>query len=302
METFQKAKTVRLRSHHEKFLVADFDRETVVQDRNGAAKNARWTVEINERDPSLIRLQSCYGKYLTASNLPFMLKMTGKKVLQTLPKRLDSSVEWEPIRDGNQNQLRLKTRHGQYLRANGGLPPWRNSVTHDIPHRHQDWVLWEVEIVHYREPDEDPQPPPLKVQLPPRPPPEVVDQIESEPTSPVTFSLRSPPSRRASSESSLDRASPVRNEGRLIHYEVMDENGDIDEAIGERSFTLKGNGVEELKEMLKEETNLNDILVCSRSPLNGKLYPLRLHLPPKNASMHVVVVPSSSKGAAEMKV
>ncbi|KAJ7974461.1 Actin cross-linking protein, putative (DUF569) [Quillaja saponaria] len=146
MELFQKAKVIRLLSHHEKYLLADDDKEIVCQDRNGSIKNARWTVEIVE-GTNVLRLQSCYGKYLTASNLPFILGMRGKKVLQTLPKRLDSSVEWEPIREGV--QFRLKTRYGQYLRANGGVPPWRNSVTHDIPHRTatQDWVLWDVDVL-----------------------------------------------------------------------------------------------------------------------------------------------------------
>ncbi|MCI20033.1 hypothetical protein A2U01_0041194, partial [Trifolium medium] len=43
-------------------------------------------------------------------------------------RRLDSSVEWEPVRYGN------------FLIANGGLPPWRNSVT-------QDWILWDVDVL-----------------------------------------------------------------------------------------------------------------------------------------------------------
>lgn len=147
MELFHKAKAVRLQSHHEKYLTAEEDEESVTQDRNGASKNAKWTVEFVEKAENVIRLKSCYGKYLTASNQPFLLGMTGRKVLQTLPNRLDSSVEWEPIREGQ--QVKLRTRYGQFLRGNGGLPPWRNSVTHDIPQRTktQEWVLWDVQVV-----------------------------------------------------------------------------------------------------------------------------------------------------------
>ena len=149
MDFFGKAKTVRLRSHHDKYLVANDDEESVNQDRGGSSNTARWSVELTSgaSSDSIIRLKSCYGKYLTASNLPFLLGMTGRKVLQTLPRRLDSSVEWEPIREGS--QVKLKTRYGNFLRANGGLPPWRNSVTHDIPSRSatQDWILWDIDVV-----------------------------------------------------------------------------------------------------------------------------------------------------------
>ncbi|XVF44142.1 hypothetical protein PTKIN_Ptkin02bG0097100 [Pterospermum kingtungense] len=151
MDLFLNAKAVRLRSHHDKYLLAEEDEESVTQDRKGSSKNARWTVEFVPGSPNIIRLKSTYNRYLTSSNQPFLLGMTGRKVTQTLPRRLDSSVEWEPIREGS--QVKLKTRYGNFLRANGGLPPWRNSVTHDIPHRTatQEWVLWDVHIVEIQE-------------------------------------------------------------------------------------------------------------------------------------------------------
>lgn len=147
MDLFLNARAVRLKGSHDKYLTADDDEESVTQDRNGSSKSAKWVVEFVENSDTIIRLKSCYGKYLTASNQPFLMGMTGRKVLQTLPKRLDSSVEWEPIRENG--AVKLKTRYGQFLRANGGLPPWRNSVTHDIPHRTatQDWIYWEVHVV-----------------------------------------------------------------------------------------------------------------------------------------------------------
>ncbi|KAF9663632.1 hypothetical protein SADUNF_Sadunf17G0071600 [Salix dunnii] len=284
MDIFEKAKSVRLRSHHDKYLTADNDEESVSQERNGTINNAKWTVEIVGHS-NVIRLKSCFGKYLTASNLPFFLGMTGKKVLQTLPERLDSSVEWEPIREGV--QVRLRTRYGQYLRANGGVPPWRNHITHDIPLRTstQDWILWGVDVVQIRSVP-DPAPPPLQLQQQPS------DQSETAPNS----EPGSPTSPKLTSQEPDDsfRGSAVKNEGRVIHYRVaMNVDGNVDENE-ELSFTFKGCMVEELKNRLEEETGLTDIQVCSRNPLNGKFYPLRLHLPPNNTEMHVVVVPSAS--------
>lgn len=145
MEFFQKAKSVRLKSRHDKFLLADPDQETVYQDRNGTSQGAKWTIEFPEEVENVIRLKSCYGKYLTATDDQFLFGVTGCKVVQSLPKKLDSLIEWEPMKDGF--LVKLKTRYGNYLRANGGLPPWRNSITHDIPHRHHDWILWQVDIV-----------------------------------------------------------------------------------------------------------------------------------------------------------
>lgn len=189
MELFQKAQSVRLRSHHDKYLLAEDDHESVCQDRNGTCKHAKWTVEFVE-GANVIRLKSCFGKYLTASNVPFLLGMTGKKVLQTMPRRLDSSVEWEPIREGF--QVRLKTRYGNFLRANGGVPPWRNSITHDIPHRTatQDWVLWEVDVVESRVQTPKPQPQPVSEPI------SRSDSSLSEPTSPSFISIKPPKSSR----------------------------------------------------------------------------------------------------------
>ncbi|KAF2302430.1 hypothetical protein GH714_036304 [Hevea brasiliensis] len=288
MEFFHNAKAVRLRSHHNKYLLADEDEESVSQDRNGSSKSTRWTVESVLGSDTIIRLKSCYGKYLTASNQPFLLGMTGRKVLQTLPRRLDSSVDWEPIRDGT--QVKLKTRYGNFLRANGGLPPWRNSVTHDIPHRTatQDWVLWDVDIVDIqvrssRQEKSEPQPIPHS------------DSLDFDPSSPSSVSIKSGTfSRQESTESNV--SSPPKSEGRTIYYHLADESGDVDDDIVEAySLHFKGNGVDGLTQKLREETGLQDIIVCSRSPLNGKLYPLRLQLPPNNADMHVVVIESSSK-------
>lgn len=75
MDLFYKAKAVRLRSYHEKYLTAEEDEETVIQDRDGASKNATWTVEFvnNAEKFNTIRLKSCYNKYLTASNQRFLL-------------------------------------------------------------------------------------------------------------------------------------------------------------------------------------------------------------------------------------
>lgn len=276
MELFQRAKSVRLRSHHDKYLLADEDEEHVCQERNGSTRRARWTVEFVEGHP-VIRLNSCFGKYLTASNEPFLLGMTGSKVLQTVPRRLDSSVEWEPIRDGM--QVKLKTRYGNFLRANGGLPPWRNSVTHDIPHRHHDWVLWDVDVVEIR-------------------------RHEPSPAEPENFSIASSPEsfpRLSKQESSSSYGgSPPKSEGRIIQYLIAYDSGE-DKNGDEFTFRFKGTSVEELTQKLLEETELPDIIVCSRNPLNGKLYPLHLQLPPNNTAMNVVVVPSNSKLAQSFR-
>ncbi|KAJ6845030.1 uncharacterized protein M6B38_290070 [Iris pallida] len=85
MELFKSAKAVRLRSHHNKYLVAEEDEESVRQDRSGSSRGARWTVELVDRSPGHLRLKSCYGRYLSASGEPFLLGMTGRRVLQAVP-------------------------------------------------------------------------------------------------------------------------------------------------------------------------------------------------------------------------
>uniref|UniRef100_A0A5B6YXP3 Actin cross-linking n=2 Tax=Davidia involucrata TaxID=16924 RepID=A0A5B6YXP3_DAVIN len=281
MELFRKAQTVRLRSHHDKYLLAEEDQESLCQDRHGSTRRAKWTVEFVQDVDTVIRLKSCYGKYLTATDEQYLLGVTGRKVLQSVPRKLDSSVEWEPIRDGF--QVRLKTRYGNYLRANGGLPPWRNSITHDIPHRHSDWILWEVDVVEIR-PD-SPEPKPMSR----------ADSLESESSS-GSFHLRSPKFAKLESSHSFV-GSPMKCDGRIIYYNVVDDNGNVDNGIEEPSFSFKGHGLEELTQKLEEETGMENLIVCSRNPLNQKLYPLRLDLPPNNATMHVVVVPASSQAA-----
>ncbi|KAF2607883.1 hypothetical protein F2Q68_00046179 [Brassica cretica] len=82
-----------------------------------------------------------------------MLGATGHKVVQS--RRTgdgDPAGEWKPVTDGS--KVKLKSRNGgNFLRANGGMPPWRNSVTHDIPNRSatQDCVVWEVDVVEIME-------------------------------------------------------------------------------------------------------------------------------------------------------
>ncbi|CAF2193307.1 uncharacterized protein LOC106382547 [Brassica napus] len=144
MEFFHKAKAVRMRNIHEKYLMAEEDVESVTQERNGSDKRARWTVEPVRGSFEAIRLKSCYGSYLTASNERFLLGATGRKVVLSKPSGLDSSVEWEPVKEGS--KVKLKTRHGHFLRGNGGLPPWRDSVTHDS-RRSSDSFLWDVDVV-----------------------------------------------------------------------------------------------------------------------------------------------------------
>ncbi|XP_016452375.1 uncharacterized protein LOC107776935 [Nicotiana tabacum] len=142
----EKAKIIRLKTHNGKYLIASKDEKSVRQSRDGSSVNALWSVEFVDNQHYL-RLKSCYGKYLTASNVPFLPKVSrSRKVIQTLPKKLSSATEWEVEQDGSLYQIRLKTRYGHFLRPFGGIPPWRNLVTHDVPHRKKS-TLWEIDIM-----------------------------------------------------------------------------------------------------------------------------------------------------------
>ncbi|XP_010552601.1 PREDICTED: uncharacterized protein LOC104822933 [Tarenaya hassleriana] len=301
MEFFQKAKAVRMRSVHDKYLTADEDEETVAQDRNGSSKNARWIVEPVRDSFHVIRLKSCHGKYLTASNERVLLGATGRKVVQSKPSRLDSSVEWEPLKEGS--KIKLRTRYGKYLRANGGVPPWRNSVTHDIPHRTstQDWILWEVDVVEILvDPHPTPASPPPKQPSPPsRRSSSPISRSHSGSSTPSSVSAKSDHLFGQESNESQPN-SPPKLEGRTIYYHIADESGHVeDESTVGYALTFKGNSVEQLTQALREATSMDDVIVCTRSPLNGKLFPLRLQLPP-TTTMHVVLVPSTSRLAREL--
>ncbi|KAK4779676.1 hypothetical protein SAY87_015782 [Trapa incisa] len=287
IEMFRNAKTVKLRSRHGKYLVAEDNGETVGQHSDGTCLNARWTVETIFNSESAIRLRSCHGQYLTASTSRFRLGFAGYKVLQTMPKGLDSSLEWEPIGEGT--RVKLKTRHGNFLRANSSTPPWSGSVTHDIPRRSsaQDWVLWSVQVMELRDQSADEEP--------------------LVPVSPLALLTYSTPSSELDSNSSAPAKSPsfhrletrmdrvasqnAKGEARVVNYQIANERGEV--MGGDmQGYTLYFNGknVEELTRKLEEETGIHSLAVCFRSPLNGELCPLRLKLPPTTV-MHVVIVP-----------
>ena len=142
-----RAKLVRLVTYQDRYLVAEDDNVSISQSEDGSSRNAIWNVELVQDKELYIRLKSSNDTYLTASSLPFLPGSTGKKVIQTWPCQCDCATEWEPLRDGM--QVRLRSVYGYFLRPNRGLPPWKNSITHDIPHRSKtrEKVLWDVDVV-----------------------------------------------------------------------------------------------------------------------------------------------------------
>ncbi|CAM6083870.1 unnamed protein product [Calypogeia fissa] len=280
MEFFERVKSVRLKGHHGKYLWADDDQQRISQKKEKLVEQAVWRVE---RVPNSngIRLISCYETFLTATDDPFLLGMTGKKVVQKKLRHIDSSVEWEPVSEGF--LVKLKTCHGNFLRANGSIPPWRDSVTHDLPSliaKHQEYLLWEVENVSV------PNIIPVELSdgafgpLPPK-------RESHHAWIPHVHSLSSP---RVSQH-------PKPDEGREIFYSVANEKGEAIniEDEGWSSFRFKGHSLKHLQQRLQELADIDeDIVLCARHPRSTKLFTLRLGLPPNNTSMHIVVVKASS--------
>jgi hypothetical protein len=147
MEVFERAATVRLKSIHGRFLWADGNRKSVSQTGDSRDVATVWKVE-QVTVGAAVRFKSVHDLYLAETDFAYILGLTGKKVIQSYSSKADSAVEWQPISQGK--YVKLKTRRGTFLRANGVmLPGYRNSVTHDVPESPatQSWILWEVQVV-----------------------------------------------------------------------------------------------------------------------------------------------------------
>ncbi|CAA6667279.1 unnamed protein product [Spirodela intermedia] len=208
MDLFRYGETVKLRSWHGLYLTAAEDGKSVTQGRMSSSA------------PSGLS-SSSRGNYLAASNEPFLLGWTGRKVL-LIPqdRRPDSSVVWFPLR--SDRKVALETPYGRSLRANFSLPPWSSSVTHDQPQLgfSQDWILWDVEVV-------DPADP--------------------------TIPLLSPDD--STIETSVHPWFPAAADSRerTVAYSVVDNLNEKDVCVSEIQF--KGKSLEELTAALRHPTN-----------------------------------------------
>jgi hypothetical protein len=156
MEVFERAAAVRLKSIHGRSLRADGNRKSVSQTGDGRDLATVWKVE-QVTGGDAVRFKSMHDLYLAETDFAYILGLTGKKVIQSYSSKADSAVEWQPISQGK--YVKLKTRKGTFLRANGVMiPGYRNSVTHDIPESPatQSWILWEVQVVESIDPRQPP--------------------------------------------------------------------------------------------------------------------------------------------------
>ncbi|KAL5721696.1 hypothetical protein ACHQM5_005309 [Ranunculus cassubicifolius] len=141
MEFFNNAKTVRLKAHNGKYLLARDDGETVRQDRDGSGSRACWGVEF-DTSKSYVLLKSCFGRYLTASEEQ---DLHGFIVTQSLGS--GDEIYWKPLKDGS--KVYFKAYVGFYLRANGGIPPWKNTVSHAETETVTEQFQWVVEVLQF---------------------------------------------------------------------------------------------------------------------------------------------------------
>nr|XP_048332704.1 uncharacterized protein LOC125423151 [Ziziphus jujuba var. spinosa] len=170
MESFRKAKKVRLRNRHGKYMVAKDNESSVVLDRNGLLERAKWTVEFVEGSNS-VRLKSCYNKYLTISCHRLAPLSKGRKVEQTSLSFDDPYVQWQPIQDGE--HIKLKSQQGFLRGYTGWYRLLRDKIgdyTSDETQRSD--LRWKVETAESLEGHEDTrtheQPPPEATLVPTR--------------------------------------------------------------------------------------------------------------------------------------
>ncbi|CAL9093410.1 unnamed protein product, partial [Musa textilis] len=162
MEFFEGSATVRLRSCHGTYLMADEDSHGVTLRSDHSCDGARWTMVITDiGDHRRLRLESFYGRYLTPHPTNASV-IYGRKVFLD---NFNADVNWEPLHGGD--GVRLKCNFDQFLRADSDNSRWRESVTADsrLIKGVRSRFLWRVECL-----GEAPPPPP-PAQLPPPPPP-----------------------------------------------------------------------------------------------------------------------------------
>ncbi|KAL0423869.1 UNVERIFIED_CONTAM: hypothetical protein Sradi_0921700 [Sesamum radiatum] len=112
MDFFRQAKSVRLISHKDRYLIAEEDRETIYQDTEPisqssekSTKNAVWLVEFVE-GKDFIRLKSCFDTYLTASSIP-LLPGVGEKGSSNIANLLRSCNRMGTLEGWNASEAEI---------------------------------------------------------------------------------------------------------------------------------------------------------------------------------------------------
>lgn len=140
-----------------------------------------------------------------------------------------------------------------------------------------------------------------KVQSPPREEDHedtTINPWARQPT-PIVNHISFDDSRVSSRRSSSRMSSQISSDVRRIFFAVADDDGEsagVDDGDW-GSFLFEGKTLEDLKEALQEQTGIyEDIFVCVRSPLSGKLNMLKQNLPPTNSPLQVELVIVNSTG------